>query len=178
MASDPNSSWGSAAPPVEGEGDTLSNAQRSTLKWEKEEALGAMATVAPVLYTNINFPGLKDEFPGEWGTAPPSPVGRRLSLSVWARLPAVESPQGMFTQGGRAAGSAPGPRETSSSVPGPGPRAASPRAQLNGGMTWCSVLGTSQTCGSQCCAVCGAVRVEHVPRTELEVSSQLCPPQF
>ena len=65
MASDPNSSWGSAAPPVEGEGDTLSNAQRSTLKWEKEEALGAMATVAPVLYTNMNFPGLKDEFPGE-----------------------------------------------------------------------------------------------------------------
>ncbi|XP_053781964.1 histone-lysine N-methyltransferase 2C isoform X7 [Desmodus rotundus] len=67
MASDPNSSWGSAAPPVEGEGDTLSNAQRSTLKWEKEEALGAMATVAPVLYTNMNFPGLKDEFP-DWTT--------------------------------------------------------------------------------------------------------------
>ncbi|KAM5303512.1 histone-lysine N-methyltransferase 2C isoform 11-T11 [Glossophaga mutica] len=67
MASDPNSSWGSAAPPVEGEGDTLSNAQRSTLKWEKEEALGAMATVAPVLYTNINFPSLKDEFP-DWTT--------------------------------------------------------------------------------------------------------------
>ncbi|KAF6086114.1 lysine methyltransferase 2C [Phyllostomus discolor] len=67
LASDPNSSWGSAAPPVEGEGDTLSNAQRSTLKWEKEEALGAMATVAPVLYTNINFPGLKGEFP-DWTT--------------------------------------------------------------------------------------------------------------
>lgn len=49
----------------------MSNAQRSTLKWEKEEALGEMATVAPVLYTNINFPGLKDEFPGESAGARP-----------------------------------------------------------------------------------------------------------
>lgn len=65
MVSDPNSSWAPSAPPLEGEGDTMSNAQRSTLKWEKEEALGEMATVAPVLYTNINFPNLKEEFPGE-----------------------------------------------------------------------------------------------------------------
>lgn len=64
MASDPNSSWTSSAPTGEGENDTMSNAQRSTLKWEKEEALGEMATVAPVLYTNINFPNLKEEFPG------------------------------------------------------------------------------------------------------------------
>ncbi|KAM7121251.1 histone-lysine N-methyltransferase 2C isoform 5-T5 [Molossus nigricans] len=67
LAGDPNSSWASSAPPLEGEGDTMSNAQRSTLKWEKEEALGEMATVAPVLYTNINFPNLKDEFP-DWTT--------------------------------------------------------------------------------------------------------------
>lgn len=65
MASDPHSSWTSSAPSVEGESDTMSNAQRSTLKWEKEEALGEMATVAPVLYTNMNFPNLKDEFPGK-----------------------------------------------------------------------------------------------------------------
>lgn len=65
MVSDPNSSWAPSAPPLEGEGDTMSNTQRSTLKWEKEEALGEMATVAPVLYTNINFPNLKEEFPGE-----------------------------------------------------------------------------------------------------------------
>lgn len=65
MAGDPSNSWTSSAPPVEGENDTLSNAQRSTLKWEKEEALGEMATVAPVLYTNINFPNLKEEFPGK-----------------------------------------------------------------------------------------------------------------
>ncbi|VFV47557.1 low quality protein: histone-lysine [Lynx pardinus] len=67
MASDPNSSWTSSTPTVEGENDTMSNAQRSTLKWEKEEALGEMATVAPVLYTNINFPSLKEEFP-DWTT--------------------------------------------------------------------------------------------------------------
>lgn len=65
MASDPHGSWAASAPPVEGESDTLSNAQRSALKWEKEEALGEMATVAPVLYTNINFPNLKEEFPGK-----------------------------------------------------------------------------------------------------------------
>lgn len=64
MASDANSAWTSSAPAVEGENDTMSNAQRSALKWEKEEALGEMATVAPVLYTNINFPNLKEEFPG------------------------------------------------------------------------------------------------------------------
>lgn len=65
MVNDPNSPWTPSAQPMEGEGDTMSNAQRSTLKWEKEEALGEMATVAPVLYTNINFPNLKEEFPGK-----------------------------------------------------------------------------------------------------------------
>lgn len=44
----------------------MSNAQRSTLKWEKEETLGELATVAPVLYTNVNFPNLKDEYPGAY----------------------------------------------------------------------------------------------------------------
>lgn len=55
-----------SVPQPEVETDTMSNAQRSTLKWEKEETLGEMATVAPVLYTNMNFPNLQDEFPGEW----------------------------------------------------------------------------------------------------------------
>lgn len=50
--------------PEGGEAEAMSNAQRSTLKWEKEETLGELATVAPVLYTNVNFPSLKDEFPG------------------------------------------------------------------------------------------------------------------
>ncbi|XP_038159716.1 histone-lysine N-methyltransferase 2C isoform X13 [Cyprinodon tularosa] len=58
------------APPgslPDGETEAMSNAQRSTLKWEKEETLGELATVAPVLYTNINFPTLKEEYP-DWST--------------------------------------------------------------------------------------------------------------
>ncbi|XP_066537904.1 histone-lysine N-methyltransferase 2C isoform X2 [Hoplias malabaricus] len=60
----------SAPPPTpvpEAEGDSLSTAQKSTLKWEKEETLGELATVAPVLYTNVNFPNLKEEYP-DWQT--------------------------------------------------------------------------------------------------------------
>lgn len=49
---------------AEGEQDVLSTAQRSMLKWEKEEALGEMATVAPVLYCNTNFPQLGEQYPG------------------------------------------------------------------------------------------------------------------
>ncbi|KAJ8337047.1 hypothetical protein SKAU_G00382670, partial [Synaphobranchus kaupii] len=69
MGRDGAGPWGTPgpAPPPEGEADTMSNAQRSTLKWEKEETLGEMATVAPVLYTNVNFPNLRDEFP-DWST--------------------------------------------------------------------------------------------------------------
>ncbi|KAG8573357.1 hypothetical protein GDO81_012372 [Engystomops pustulosus] len=67
MVNDQTNVWPTQAPAMETEGDTMSNAQRSTLKWEKEEALGEMATVAPVLYTNVNFPNLKDEFP-DWST--------------------------------------------------------------------------------------------------------------
>lgn len=52
------------APAAEGETDSLSTAQKSMLKWEKEETLGELATVAPVLYTNVNFPNLKEEYPG------------------------------------------------------------------------------------------------------------------
>ncbi|KAM6900450.1 uncharacterized protein FYW49_016953 [Xenentodon cancila] len=52
---------------AEGEQDSLSTAQRSMLKWEKEESLGELATVAPVLYCNTNFPQLKLQYP-EWST--------------------------------------------------------------------------------------------------------------
>ncbi|XP_062849822.1 histone-lysine N-methyltransferase 2C isoform X2 [Trichomycterus rosablanca] len=57
----------SPAPGSEGDTDSLSTAQKSMLKWEKEETLGELATVAPVLYTNVNFPNLKDEYP-DWQT--------------------------------------------------------------------------------------------------------------
>ncbi|KAM8731510.1 histone-lysine N-methyltransferase 2C isoform 5-T5 [Acanthopagrus schlegelii] len=51
----------------EGEQDVMSTAQRSMLKWEKEETLGEMATVAPVLYCNTNFPQLREQYP-DWST--------------------------------------------------------------------------------------------------------------
>lgn len=57
----PLTSQGSAG---EGEQDVMSTAQKSMLKWEKEEALGDMATVAPVLYCNTNFPQLREQYPG------------------------------------------------------------------------------------------------------------------
>lgn len=59
-----SSSASAPAASSEVEGDSLSTAQKSTLKWEKEETLGELATVAPVLYTNVNFPNLKEEYPG------------------------------------------------------------------------------------------------------------------
>lgn len=67
MPREPAGPWSAAgsAPLLEGETDTMSNTQKNTLKWEKEESLGEAATVAPVLYTNMNFPGLKEEFPGK-----------------------------------------------------------------------------------------------------------------
>uniref|UniRef100_A0A8C1N5S8 [histone H3]-lysine(4) N-methyltransferase n=1 Tax=Cyprinus carpio TaxID=7962 RepID=A0A8C1N5S8_CYPCA len=61
------SSASAPAAASEVEGDSMSTAQKSTLKWEKEETLGELATVAPVLYTNVNFPNLKEEYP-DWST--------------------------------------------------------------------------------------------------------------
>lgn len=54
----------SANQAAECEQDGLSTAQRGMLKWEKEESLGELATVAPVLYCNTNFPHLKEQYPG------------------------------------------------------------------------------------------------------------------
>ncbi|XP_056155239.1 histone-lysine N-methyltransferase 2C [Lampris incognitus] len=67
--------WGSSGPvsapastnPSGGEGDGMSTAQKSMLKWEKEETLGEMATVAPVLYSNINYPTLREQYQ-DWST--------------------------------------------------------------------------------------------------------------
>ncbi|XP_024136054.1 histone-lysine N-methyltransferase 2C isoform X3 [Oryzias melastigma] len=57
----------SANQAAECEQDGLSTAQRGMLKWEKEESLGELATVAPVLYCNTNFPHLKEQYP-DWPT--------------------------------------------------------------------------------------------------------------
>ncbi|XP_055363689.1 LOW QUALITY PROTEIN: histone-lysine N-methyltransferase 2C-like [Betta splendens] len=54
-------------PAGEGEQDAMSTAQRGMLKWEREETLGELATVAPVLYCNTNFPQLKEQYP-DWST--------------------------------------------------------------------------------------------------------------
>ncbi|XP_069368224.1 histone-lysine N-methyltransferase 2C-like isoform X3 [Paralichthys olivaceus] len=51
----------------EGAQDVMSTAQRGMLKWEKEETLGELATVAPVLYCNTNFPQLREQHP-DWST--------------------------------------------------------------------------------------------------------------
>lgn len=55
-----------AAAAPESEQDALSTAQRGMLKWEKEEPLGELATVAPVLYCNVKFPQLREQYPGEF----------------------------------------------------------------------------------------------------------------
>lgn len=68
-------------PLPEGETEAMSNSQRSTLKWEKEETLGELATVAPVLYTNVNFPNLKEEYPGSH-IFPPFSVFFMVIISV------------------------------------------------------------------------------------------------
>lgn len=84
----------------EGEQDVLSTAQRSMLKWEKEEALGELATVAPVLYSNTKFPQLREQYPGtdtfdlqhswlslfpssRFGSKQPSGVVLSLNAELW-----------------------------------------------------------------------------------------------
>ena len=37
---------------------------KQLLKWQEDEKLGAMATISPVLYANLNYPNLRDEYPG------------------------------------------------------------------------------------------------------------------
>lgn len=50
--------------PTEAEGDGLSYNQRSLQRWEKDEELGELSTISPVLYANSNFPTLKQDYPG------------------------------------------------------------------------------------------------------------------
>lgn len=53
--------------PTEAEGDGLSYNQRSLQRWEKDEELGELSTISPVLYANTNFPNLKQDYPGKRG---------------------------------------------------------------------------------------------------------------
>ena len=49
----------------EGETETMSENKRNIQKWEKDEPLGELATISPVLYCNINHPDLRENHPGE-----------------------------------------------------------------------------------------------------------------
>lgn len=40
------------------------DSHKQILKWQEDEKLGAMATISPVLYANLNYPNLRDEYPG------------------------------------------------------------------------------------------------------------------
>lgn len=51
--------------PTEAEGDGLSYNQRSLQRWEKDEELGELSTISPVLYANTNFPTLRQDYPGK-----------------------------------------------------------------------------------------------------------------
>lgn len=52
-------------------------------KWEEDEKLGAMATISPVLYANLEHVNLKQEYPGKAISA--EEVNGRVALgSVWA----------------------------------------------------------------------------------------------
>lgn len=45
-------------------GETLSYNQRNVMKWEKDEEMGLMSSISPVLYANMEHPELKTEYPG------------------------------------------------------------------------------------------------------------------
>ncbi|XP_071942048.1 histone-lysine N-methyltransferase 2C-like isoform X2 [Antedon mediterranea] len=57
----PPSPW----PSGEAETEGMSYTQKAIKKWEKDEHLGNMATISPVLYANMNYPDLKKDFP-DW----------------------------------------------------------------------------------------------------------------
>lgn len=40
------------------------DSHKQILKWQEEEKLGALATISPVLYANLNYPNLREEYPG------------------------------------------------------------------------------------------------------------------
>jgi len=47
--------------------EPLSYNQKNVKKWEKDEPLGDMATITPVLYCNLQHPALMEQYPGIGG---------------------------------------------------------------------------------------------------------------
>ncbi len=66
----PHPSWGQQQQvPVSGVDDADMEAsynKRSMAKWERDEALGDMASISPVLYANVKHPELKMQYPGNF----------------------------------------------------------------------------------------------------------------
>ena len=46
-------------------GETMSCNKKNMLKWEKDEPLGELSTISPVLYANAKHPQLKTQYPGK-----------------------------------------------------------------------------------------------------------------
>ncbi|XP_028309867.1 histone-lysine N-methyltransferase 2D isoform X2 [Gouania willdenowi] len=69
--------------PTEGEGDGLSYNQRSLQRWEKDEELGELSTISPVLYANTNFPNLKQDYP-DWASR------CKQIMKVWRKVSAAD----------------------------------------------------------------------------------------
>ncbi|XP_041328525.1 histone-lysine N-methyltransferase 2D isoform X2 [Pyrgilauda ruficollis] len=93
---EPESPWASSSaattpstpttPTTEGEGDGLSYNQRSLQRWEKDEELGELSTISPVLYANMNFPNLKQDYPGlpDWSSR------CKQIMKLWRKVPATD----------------------------------------------------------------------------------------
>ncbi|KAM9319960.1 histone-lysine N-methyltransferase 2D [Gastrophryne carolinensis] len=84
---DSDGSWTLASTPTtpttEGENDGLSYNQRSLQRWEKDEELGEMSTISPVLYANKNFPNLKKDYP-DWSSR------CKQIMKLWRKVPAQD----------------------------------------------------------------------------------------
>ncbi|XP_074537672.1 histone-lysine N-methyltransferase 2D isoform X3 [Halichoeres trimaculatus] len=69
--------------PTEVEGDGLSYNQRSLQRWEKDEELGELSTISPVLYANTNFPTLKKDYP-DWASR------CKQIMKIWRKVSAAD----------------------------------------------------------------------------------------
>ncbi|XP_034445439.1 histone-lysine N-methyltransferase 2D isoform X14 [Hippoglossus hippoglossus] len=69
--------------PTEAEGDGLSYNQRSLQRWEKDEELGELSTISPVLYANTNFPTLRQDYP-DWASR------CKQIMKIWRKVSAAD----------------------------------------------------------------------------------------
>ncbi|XP_064643993.1 histone-lysine N-methyltransferase 2C-like isoform X4 [Lineus longissimus] len=60
--------------------EQLSYNKRNIMKWEKDEPLGDMSSISPVLYANMNHPELKAQYP-DWNER------AKQIAKIWRRVP-------------------------------------------------------------------------------------------